>query len=69
MQKKVFAISVLVLAIAGVAYMGFWQKSIGQRADVSIIGPVILADGLGRQAVELALAIQNDFLWKDNLPV
>ncbi|MCX6988681.1 MAG: glycosyltransferase [Chlamydiae bacterium] len=61
MQKKVFAISVLVLAIAGVAYMGFWQKSIGQRADVSIIGPVILADGLGRQAVELALAIQNDF--------
>ncbi|NDE82355.1 MAG: glycosyltransferase family 1 protein [Chlamydiia bacterium] len=61
MQKKSILIISLMVLITAIGYMSFREAPRITRADVSIIGPVLLADGLGRQSVELALNIQNDF--------
>lgn len=64
MSKKKYKILLLFVLIVGISVLGkfiFFKKHSLLRPDVTIIGNIVMADGIGRQTAELAKALSEKY--------
>jgi glycosyltransferase involved in cell wall biosynthesis len=59
-KKKLFIVCCL-LSLALAYPLSMKLRLFLIRPDVAIVGPIVMADGIGRQTVELAMALKNNF--------
>jgi glycosyltransferase involved in cell wall biosynthesis len=61
-KKPLIALGFLVFCcISFCLFKAIKQTEISQRPDVTICGPIVMADGIGRQTAELALALSKKY--------